>query len=281
MEPNQRETVEIEEARIFLFDNEASTNLPRVEDTILGSKDAPIGILLQHGFAGSNLEMLYLGNQLALQGYRVLIPVLPGHGTNSGDLIGVTYHDWIKKHREGYNYLRNELQERKIIAIGHSLGGTLSLNLAADIPDLNAVISIAGPIEFTRFERLLVKIGGRLPIKYPYEDFLFFDERLYHHPSVEMFNKNYGKMPMEAIRQVFELLAYTKKKLKKIHIPVYLINSKHDPTVPPYHLYRVLKGIASNRIEITWLEESYHIIVVDNDRDRLAENIIRFINQVA
>ena len=54
------------------------------------------GVLLLHGFTGSPYEMKELGAHLEEKGYTVSIPLLKGHGTTPGDLIGCNWYDWFE-----------------------------------------------------------------------------------------------------------------------------------------------------------------------------------------
>ncbi len=48
-------------------------------------------VLLLHGYTGSASEMRPLGEYLHKQGYTVLCPLLPGHGTTVEELKGNYY----------------------------------------------------------------------------------------------------------------------------------------------------------------------------------------------
>ncbi|MHA2502890.1 MAG: hypothetical protein ACXAE3_08475, partial [Candidatus Kariarchaeaceae archaeon] len=87
MEPVEFELVPVEEAEQQILDIQSAEEIPEASDTIMGPQDADMGIIFHHGFAGSNVELLYIGNSLAQHGYRVLIPLLPGHGTHSDDML--------------------------------------------------------------------------------------------------------------------------------------------------------------------------------------------------
>ncbi len=67
---------------------------PRVADGI--SKPYRRGILLTHGLTDSPYFMRHLANFFAEQGFLVLAILLPGHGTQPGDLLDVDWREWAK-----------------------------------------------------------------------------------------------------------------------------------------------------------------------------------------
>jgi esterase/lipase len=89
------------------------------------------GCLLIHGFTGSPPELLPLGKYLAERGCMVAAPLLAGHGTRVEDLAATSWQDWLQSAADALKRLREEPIER-IFLIGISMGGLLSLMLAAE-----------------------------------------------------------------------------------------------------------------------------------------------------
>jgi esterase/lipase len=83
------------------------------------------GILLTHGLTDSPYFMHYLAEFFQQQGFRVLAVLLPGHGTQPGDLLEVTWQEWLKAVQYGADELDKEADE--IYLAGLSAGGALSL----------------------------------------------------------------------------------------------------------------------------------------------------------
>ncbi|MCU0843780.1 MAG: hypothetical protein MUC76_02505, partial [Spirochaetes bacterium] len=65
------------------------------------------GALLLHGFTGTPHEMKYLGTRLADEGFTVMIPRLPGHGTTLAEMVRTTGRDWMLAAREALIELRS------------------------------------------------------------------------------------------------------------------------------------------------------------------------------
>lgn len=99
----------------------------------LGSGDQ--GVLLIHGFCGTPPEMRGLGEHLAASGFRVHGVLLKGHGTTPEDLATTTRRDWVASADAQLAELRRECSE--VFVSGQSMGGAISLVLAARHPDLS------------------------------------------------------------------------------------------------------------------------------------------------
>ena len=52
------------------------------------------GVLLTHGLTDSPYFMRYLASFFQENGFRVMALLLPGHGTQPGDLLEVRWQDW-------------------------------------------------------------------------------------------------------------------------------------------------------------------------------------------
>jgi len=89
------------------------------------SKPYRRGVLLVHGLTDSPYFMRYLAEFFRENGFRVMAVLLPGHGTQPGDLLGVTWHEWDKAVAYGADRLALEVDE--VYLAGFSAGGALSV----------------------------------------------------------------------------------------------------------------------------------------------------------
>ena len=103
-----------------------------------------VGCLLIHGFTASPQEVSGLGRWLAAAGLTVNGVLLAGHGTTPSDLNETTWRDWYASVETGYWRLAAHC--RSVFVLGLSLGGALSLHLAAHRP-VAGVVAMAAPLE--------------------------------------------------------------------------------------------------------------------------------------
>jgi esterase/lipase len=83
------------------------------------------GVLLTHGLSDSPYAMRHLADFFQQNGFRVMAVLLPGHGTQPGDLLDVTWQEWAKTVAYGAYQLSGEADE--IYLAGYSAGAALSV----------------------------------------------------------------------------------------------------------------------------------------------------------
>ena len=83
------------------------------------------GVLLTHGLTDSPYFMRHLAEIFQQDGFRVMAVLLPGHGTQPGDLLDVTWQEWLKAVAYGTDKLAEEVDE--VYLAGFSAGGALSV----------------------------------------------------------------------------------------------------------------------------------------------------------
>jgi len=83
------------------------------------------GVLLTHGLSDSPYFMRHLAAFFQRNGFRVMAPLLPGHGTQPGDLLHVRWREWARTVRYGTECLAAEVDE--LYLAGYSAGAALSL----------------------------------------------------------------------------------------------------------------------------------------------------------
>lgn len=84
------------------------------------------GVLLTHGLSDSPYFMRHLAAFFQQSGFRVMAILLPGHGTQPGDLLGVNWREWAKAVAYGADRLAEEADE--IYLAGYSAGAALSVH---------------------------------------------------------------------------------------------------------------------------------------------------------
>lgn len=227
-----------------------------------------VGVLVSHGFTGSPQSMRFLAEQLAEAGLTVRLPRLRGHGTTPEEMAASSAEDWIRDLEAPLQ----ELQARcsKVFVTGLSMGGTLTLYLAgayagqiAGIIPINAAITLSNPdfagLAFHPAAPPVIP-GVGSDIKQP--------------GVVEL---AYPVVPVPAIRQIYGLMAVTRELLPHITCPALVITSRDDHVVPPMNGPLILEQLGSTDKRLLWLEESYHVATLDNDKERIAAETIGFI----
>lgn len=239
--------------------------------------DDDVGVVLVHGFTGTPFEVGYLGRALAKDRYTVSAPRLPGHGTSLDDLDRTRWEDWAAAVEKATDRLAARCQ--KVALVGQSLGGLLALYTASRRPDQIArVASLAAPLWLDglgkyaarwtaprgplRFVRRLPKLGGS-------------DVR---DPAVKAENPCYPAIPTRALAQLVTFMRVVDGVLPLIAQPTLVIHAKQDHTAPVACAKHIVDRLPrTTHAQLRLLEESYHLIAVDVERDIVATDVAGFL----
>lgn len=230
-----------------------------------------IGVFIIHGFAGTTQSMRYLGNRLAEQGMTVYGPRLTGHGTHPEEMEQATYQDWIRDAENALTRLKELCST--IFVIGLSMGGTLALYLAETHPELAGIIPINAAVnipELTESYNTLKTEGKR------------FLEGIGSDIKKEGVKEiSYMKTPVKSIGEMITLMDKVRSDLHQIQIPAFIFSSIVDHIVPPENSREIYNLISSQDKTIFFLKNSYHVATLDNDKELIADECIRFIRKLS
>jgi carboxylesterase len=84
-------------------------------------------------------------------------------------------------------------------------------------------------------------------------------------------------LPAKHLYQSLQLVADTKKNLEDITSDVLIIHAIDDETASPKNPDLIIRKISSETCRVVWLGNSYHMITVDNEREVVANEVIKFI----
>ncbi|GAF66727.1 putative hydrolase [Bacillus sp. TS-2] len=164
-------------------------------------------IIFTHGFAGNKIgeHRLFIkaSRFFASQGFATLRFDFSGCGESSGDYGEVTLSKQLIELKEIIQYAQTleEIDQNRIILLGHSLGGAISALVAADFPFIQEVIlwsAVSDPYEE------LLSITGKdaqeiayLNGEYDFNGFILskqFFQDLKHHNPLKKMEKFKGKL---------------------------------------------------------------------------------------
>ena len=231
-----------------------------------------IGILVCHGFTGSTQSMRYLGKHLSTAGYTVIGPRLKGHGTTVQDMAQTTASDWIDSVDEALSTLRETCSQ--IFMVGLSMGGTLTLYTAAKHADIiRGAISINAPVQIGSPDLAGLALDKQAPELIPGVGSDLKD------PDVK--ELAYEQVPVPALRQIYALTAVTRDLLPRIKCPTLVMQSRDDHIAQPVNATIIAQLLGSTRVELTWLENSFHVATIDYDKDAICEKATAFFKSIA
>ncbi len=259
-----------------------------VEDRGYKLEGGRSGVLLIHGLGGTPVEMRYLALGLARAGHTVHVPQLAGHCGTAEDIKRSTWRDWVASIDAALDEMRSVCDT--VIVGGLSAGGVIALEMAARRPaDVQGVALFAPTLWlngwsvpwFAPFFRLVHTKWFANKIQFvEREPYGIKDRRMR-----EMVVKALGSgdrsqaglycTPGGTMLELRRLVQNVLPKLKSIKQPALLLHPRDDDRADmanSFYLSRHLGGL----VHMTVLDDGYHIITMDRQRDVVVERSVAF-----
>jgi carboxylesterase len=233
---------------------------------------SPVGVLVVHGFTGTPASMRGVADAMAVAGFDVELPRLPGHGTTVHDMIATGWSDWTTEVARS----RTALAERceHVVLVGQSMGATLVLASALADPGADGLVCI-NPVTRMRSDEELGLIDDLLEDELeivPGEGSDIADP--------DGFDISYDGTPLRPLRSLLhEGVAPIEHRFAELTAPLRLFTSRHDHVIPPTdseHLAATYGG----DVDHSWLERSFHVATCDFERDVVIAESVAFVERV-
>jgi alpha-beta hydrolase superfamily lysophospholipase len=169
-----------------------------------------------HGLTDSPYSMRSTAELFFKQGYHVLVPRLPGHGTAPAGILQAHWEDWQAVAKIGARHLRsNGNADLPFVIVGYSNGGSLAINYVLDAldddtqPRVDRVILMSPAIGlppfafFASWNRTLSWIP-------------FFQKFAWASVLPEYDPYKYNSFPKAAGNETYELSQHVQKRLKRL-----------------------------------------------------------------
>ena len=252
------------------------------------SQKESITILLP-GLNGGGLELGQLPNFLNSNGFETLIPEIKGY------LYGTTadsFDTWISQIHGAIDNLRAEY--KTINLAGISMGSTLALAVASQRTDISSIALLSPVLRYDGWSvpwyRFLLDIGYNLGIRnWEYSEREPFGIK---NPDLRRRVKDRFKAhelsevgaPLITARHLHEakgLMSYVTKNLDAITSRLLIVQSVEDDTCSIWSAEKILTETKSDLRRVIWLGNSYHIVTIDNEREVVLNEVLRFFTRAA
>ena len=230
------------------------------------------GVLVIHGFTGNPSSVRELAERFAAEGFHVEVPRLSGHGTVIEDMMPTRWSDWSADVEAAYKVLASRCQ--RVIVAGQSMGGALTLWLAAHHPEIAGIVCI-NPVaqgrtaeEIAFFEAIIESGEESLPgIGSDIAD-------------TAVIENSYAGTPLRAAYSMYvEGVAPLAEHYPKMVMPMLLINSVQDHVVEPTQSDFLVEHY-SGKVERVMLEKSFHVATQDVEKETVMSHSVIFAKQV-
>lgn len=246
-------------------------------------------VLLFHGMTGSPFEMKKYGEFLYKNGYDVFCYSFPGHGERINEIETVTWHDWCEFAQKKYNNLRKNYNQ--FFISGLCLGAAMAVYLAEHNNDITGIVALSTTLFLDGFcipwtiSFLPFALSTIIRFYYTFPEDNCFGVK--NEKTRKILAKLTAKAdvgmdnyPLNCVDALLKLSKNVRQNLKKVTCPVLCIHSKYDNLSSPKSAKVVLDGISSDFKQYIELNDSYHMVLYDNEKEYVMNTVIEFLSKL-
>ncbi len=228
--------------------------------------------LLVHGFNDTPQSMEYLATALHRAGWSVLVPRLSGHGVTLPRMARESRASrWLDDVRRSYDGLCAE--HPHVVVVGQSMGGALSVLLAAERPTLPALVLLAP------FLGMRLRLQLQVAAAWVFNPFTPYrtsggGERSLHDPEAKAAALGPGVITARTMTELRKVALAAEAALGRLTVPTLYLQSREDNRIRVADAERAYRAIGSRDKVQRWLSGCGHIISADYCRDAVAAQVI-------
>ncbi len=231
-------------------------------------------VVLVHGWTSTPYEMRVLGRQLNKEGFGVDAPLLSGHGTKPESLENVTWEQWKEDVKRACKRVKK--QYKKVYVGGMSIGGSLSLHVAANNADVDGLILMSTPYKM-KYEKLGICIA------YTTRKFINYKKKYYPRllnpePSITQLI-SYQRYPINSAFEAFDAIKQSHKKLHKLTQPTFLIQPQRDHLIAKNSVFEIYNRLSSDKKEIRLIKKASHNFMGNGKHKQVFDDVVKFVKQ--
>ncbi len=237
-------------------------------------------MILIHGFMGAPYNFHYMVHYFKKRGYSIWTPRLMGHNQGMVAFEQALPFEWYESLKTD---ILNKLKRhhfKEIHLVGLSMGGAFALRLSVELKQMgimiNRLVLLATPYRLKFHQQLLLMlVHSKLFYRFhPYKQKRASDISLHLQREI---NTQYNTVP---IRSVFGLSYFLKENrpfIPQVSTPILIIHSKRDHTIPYHQSHYFYTQITTSQKQLLTLENSFHILPLDLERDTIFQEIEHFL----
>ncbi len=90
----------------------------------------------------------------------------------------------------------------------------------------------------------------------------------------------YPQQSKKVLAEAHEVYKQNQVQLSQIHIPILVINSRKDRSVPPENAHYLIEHVSSTDKTLLTLNDSAHLPTLDYDKERVQVACLSFIERI-
>ncbi len=239
-------------------------------------KDKAKGIVVFiHGFLGSPEQFNDWADAALASGYSVASLLLPGHGGDAKALLRVGESDWLKAAETEISAYCAKY--KSVFLVGHSIGGLISLKIAAagNLP-IAGVCAIGAPARLNYVAPHSLRARIRLafyrrehPIRRTYLAAC----------SVSGFGVSAAPALLHSVLEIKKLMRSTLASMARVTSPVLLVYSQKDETVAFKSMPMIASRLANAPVTSLALSASLHVYYTPSEHAAITKALLGFIEE--
>jgi carboxylesterase len=231
--------------------------------------DGPSCLLL-HGFTGTSAEVWPLAEALSMQGCRVSVPLLPGHGIDAPDLLVAGRDAWREAVRAALFALPPPVR-----VVGLSMGALLATCLSAEARDRVTRLALLAPaVGLTQPAAVLswvMALFPFLPRRFPsLHTGTASDLR---DPTLRATNPKNERVSLFGLAELHRLQREALAAAAAVTAPSLVCLGSRDHTVTRRGVRRLVRRLGGPT-RLQWFHRSGHQLVLDFDRQAVIAAVI-------
>jgi carboxylesterase len=253
----------------------------------------PHGVVLFHGLSSSPLELQFLARGLQRTGYSVEVPVIEGYTHPHSKALKTSAKNWVDA---AWHEVEAMATRCESVAVGGlCIGALLALNMAALRPTLTyAVMGLSTTLHYDGWANpwstpllhlaRFVPFARRITVaeKTP---FGLKNERMRAWIAGQMAQQKSSDagaaaLCVDDLLKARDLIKLTIPRLSQIICPTLLIHAKEDDNASPQSAFDVMHAVRSNTIRCILLQNSYHMVSMDQEKDRVLLEMQKFLTDL-
>ncbi len=217
------------------------------------------GVLLLHGFNDSPQSMALVAAAFHARGWSVSVPLLPGHGRRLQDWAASRAVDWENAARSELATLR--AAHAQVAVGGLSMGGALAFMLAAEQPDIRAVVGFAPylhpsvPVELLHVLAPIASFGARYLGS--------GGAKSVHDPVAADAMIAYRRSTPRLVVELEKLTKLARAGLPRVRQPVLVVQSREDNRIPAAAAQSSFDLVGSTDKTLHWTTGNGHVVTLD------------------
>jgi carboxylesterase len=281
-------------AEIDASPKQARSQAPRtdVTDESIRLDGGPTGFLLIHGLGGTPMEMRFVAQGLARAGHTVHVPQLAGHCGSAEELKATTWQHWYESVEIEHNRLRETCDS--VVVGGLSMGAVLALHHAAQHPNDVSALALYAPSLWLDgwgvpwYSHLFKTITQ----KWLANAFRFAEREPWgvKDPRIRAIveqainsgdssRAGIAALPGSVMLELRWLVKQVRREVGLVRQPVLIVHPRDDDRASLRNL-EYLQTNLRGPIEAVVLDDSYHIVTIDRQRQLVVERTLEFLSQV-